>query len=393
MLKKEIEIILNEPHDAQQLVLNEAERFNVVDCGRRWGKSALAVNLLSEHAMDGHPVGYFTPTYKLLDGTYNECLLALDPIIKRKNEHQFIELITGGRIEFWSLENQLAGRSRKYKRAIVDEAAFVKGLWKLWTESIRATLSDLKGDAWFLSTPRGKNDFHKLFLRGKNNTPNWKSWQMSTYTNPYIDKEEIDDAKADLPELAFLQEYMAGFNENIANPFGSEHINKCTKPLSGKEAMYYGIDLAKSVDWTVIVGLDIDGNVAHLQRFQKDWQQTRETIRNILKHKPIFIDSTGVGDSIVEDLQRYFNNMTGFKYTSTSKQQLMESLASAIHKGEIGFPEGAIKDELEIFEYLFTSTGVRYSAPAGFHDDCVNALALANKCRIENKGAGQYYYV
>lgn len=393
MLKKEIEIILNEPHDAQQLVLNEAERFNVVDCGRRWGKSALAVNLLSEPAMDGHPVGYFTPTYKLLDGTYNECLLALDPIIKRKNEHQFIELITGGRIEFWSLENQLAGRSRKYKRAIVDEAAFVKGLWKLWTESIRATLSDLKGDAWFLSTPRGKNDFHKLFLRGKNNTPNWKSWQMSTYTNSYIDKEEIDDAKADLPELAFLQEYMAEFNENIANPFGSEHINKCTKPLSGKEAMYYGIDLAKSVDWTVIVGLDIDGNVAHLQRFQKDWQQTRETIRNILKHKPIFIDSTGVGDDIVEDLQRYFNNMTGFKYTSTSKQQLMESLASAIHKGEIGFPEGAIKDELEIFEYLFTSTGVRYSAPAGYHDDCVNALALANKCRIENKGAGQYYYV
>lgn len=393
MLKKEIEIILNEPHDAQQLVLNEAERFNVVDCGRRWGKSALAVNLLSEPAMDGHPVGYFTPTYKLLDGTYNECLLALEPIIKRKNEHQFIELITGGRIEFWSLENQLAGRSRKYKRSIVDEAAFVKGLWKLWTESIRATLSDLKGDAWFLSTPRGKNDFHKLFLRGKNNTPNWKSWQMSTYTNPYIDKEEIDDAKADLPELAFMQEYMAEFNENIANPFGSEHINKCTKPLSGKEAMYYGIDLAKSVDWTVIVGLDIDGNVAHLQRFQKDWQQTRETIRNIPKHKHIFIDSTGVGDAIVEDLQRYFNNMTGFKYTSTSKQQLMESLASAIHKGEIGFPEGAIKDELEIFEYLFTSTGVRYSAPAGFHDDCVNALALANKCRIENKGAGQYYYV
>jgi hypothetical protein len=69
----------------------------------------------------------------------------------------------------------------------------------------------------------------------------------------------------------------------------------------------------------------------------------------------------------------------------------MESLASSIHKGEISYPEGAIKDELEIFEYLFTSTGVRYSAPQGFHDDCVNALALANKCRIEHKGYGEYY--
>jgi hypothetical protein len=83
--------------------------------------------------------------------------------------------------------------------------------------------------------------------------------------------------------------------------------------------------------------------------------------------------------------------MTGFKYTSTSKQQLMEGLASAIHKGELGYPDNEIKNELEIFEYLFTSTGVRYSAPTGFHDDTVNALALANKCFIENKGSGQYY--
>jgi hypothetical protein len=391
MSEKELTISLNEPHEEQARVLREAKRFNVLDCGRRWGKSALAVNLLSEPAIEGYPTGYFTPTYKLLDGTYNECLIALEPIIKRKNEHQFIELITGGRIEFWSLENQLAGRSRKYKRSVVDEAAFVKNLWKLWTESIRATLSDLKGDAWFLSTPRGKNDFYKLFMRGKSNEPNWAAWQMSTYTNPYIDNDEINDAKADLPSLAFNQEYMAEFNENIANPFGSEHINKCTKPLSALPAEYYGIDLAKSVDWTVIIGLDKNGDVCFFDRFQRDWLQTKEAIQRIPKNKPVVIDSTGVGDAIVEDVQKKFNAMHGFKYTTTSKQQLMESLASSIHKGEIGFPAGPIKDELEIFEYLFTPTGVRYSAPSGFHDDCVNALAMANKCRIEHKGYGQYY--
>src|SRR5574343_1713232 len=120
----EKEIVLNEPHEAQQKVLDEAKRFNVLSCGGRWGKSALSVNLLSETALDGYPAGYFAPTYKLLDGTFNECLSALEPVIKRKNDHQFIELITGGKIEFWSLENELAGRSRKYKRAIIDEAAF-----------------------------------------------------------------------------------------------------------------------------------------------------------------------------------------------------------------------------------------------------------------------------
>jgi len=182
--------------------------------------------------------------------------------------------------------------------------------------------------------------------------------------------------------------------ENAANPFGTEHINKCTKPLSNKKPKYWGIDLAKSVDWTVIIGFDEDGNVCRYLRFQKDWLQTKQAIvATIPKGDPIIIDSTGVGDAIVEDLQKHFTAMHGFKYTSTSKQQLMESLASSIHKGEIGYPAGPIKDELEIFEYQFTSTGVRYNAPQGFHDDCVNALALANKCRIEHKGYGQYYVV
>jgi hypothetical protein len=100
-----------------------------------------------------------------------------------------------------------------------------------------------------------------------------------------------------------------------------------------------------------------------------------------------------VGDAITEELQKGFQFMKGFKYTSTTKQQLMELLASTIHKGEVGYPDGAIKDELGVFEYQFTSTGVRYNAPTGFHDDCVNALALAVKCRNEQKLAGIYRFI
>lgn len=370
------EIILTEPHQAQQIVLSEAKRFNVLCCGRRWGKSNLAVNLLAEPSIDGFPVGYFTPTYKLLDGTYQECINALEPIIKRKNEHQFIELITGGRIEFWSLENELAGRSRKYKRAIVDEGAFTKGLWKLWTESIRATLTDMKGDAFFLSTPKGKNDFFKLFMRGKQGEANWQSWQMSTYTNPYIDPSEIDDAKTDLPEIAFRQEYMAEFSENIANPFGLAFINQCTYPLTPGPAVCFGIDLAKSFDYTVIIGLDKNGAVCYFERFQKDWRQTVQDIINLPNGVPIAIDSTGVGDPIGEDIARV-KEVELFKFTAPSKQQLMEGLAVAIQQRKITFPEGHIVDELSNFEFEYTRTGVKYSAPSGLHDDCVCALGLA----------------
>ena len=259
-----------------------------------------------------------------------------------------------------------------------------------WLNSIRPTLTDYKGRALFLSTPRGKNYFYQLYCK---QDQDWESFKFTTYDNPYIDADEINYARRQLPEAVFEQEYMANPMENAANPFGSNFINLCTKPLSQLEPMYYGIDLAKSVDWTVIIGLDINGNVAYYNRFQKDWATTKETILTLDRSKPIMIDSTGVGDAITEDLQRYFQRMYGFKYTAQSKQQLMELLASTIHKQEIGFPEGFIKSELEVFEYVYTSTGVRYNAPSGFHDDCVNALGLANKCKNDHKFSGVYRYI
>jgi phage FluMu gp28-like protein len=347
----------------------------------------MATNILSETAIGGEPAGYFAPTYKLLDGTYNECLADLSPIIKRKNDHQFIELLTGGRIEFWSLENELAGRSRKYKTVVIDEAAFTKNLWQRWTEGIRATLTDLKGDGWFLSTPRGKNDFYRLFQQAKDGRPGWQAWQMSTYTNPCIDPFEIDDAKRDLPALAFSQEYLAEFNENIANPFGIDFIKQCTYQLSNQPAVCYGVDIARSFDWTVIIGLDKNCQVCYFERFQKDWRQTTQAIVN-LPNVPIAIDGTGVGGPIGEDVGRV-KDVDIVIFTQRSKQQMMEGLALAIQQRKITFPDGIITDELSNFEYEYSQSGVKYSAPSGLHDDAVCALALA-LTKWKAGGTGEY---
>lgn len=385
-----LEVTLAELHQNQTKVIEEARRFNVLSCGRRWGKSLMSVNMLSETALSGQPAGYFAPTYKLLKGTFDACYKALEPVIAKKHDQQMLELITGGTIEFWSLDKPNAGRSRKYKRVVVDEAAFVKDLWISWTESIRPTLTDLRGDAWFMSTPKGKNDFFKLYSRG-GYEDNWMSWQMSTYTNPFIDHEELEDAKRDLPALAFSQEYMAEFNDNVANPFGYAFIQQCTYPLSNLPAVAYGVDLAKSFDWTVIIGIDKNGSVCHFDRFQNDWRQTTQKVLALPK-VPIYIDSTGVGDPIGEDIARV-RDVVLFKFTSQSKQQIMEGLAVGIQSRKITFPDGLIKTELENFEYEYTRTGVRYTAPEGMHDDCVCALALAWKGYGENSQSGQYSFM
>jgi hypothetical protein len=375
-----IEVTLNKPHFNQQLVLSQAKRFNILNCGRRWGKSVLAINLLSETAIEGFPAGYFAPTYKLLEITFKETLNCLQPIVQRKHDNQFIELITGGVIDFWSLENPVAGRSRKYKRSIIDEAAFVKSLSRSWTESIRPTLTDLKGDAWFMSTPRGKNDFYKMYSYAKGGVANWMCWQMPTSTNPFIDPLELLDAKNDLPELAYSQEYEAEFSEDVANPFGYEYIDNAIRLISKNPSVCFGVDLAKSNDYTVLVGLDQNGQVSYYDRWQSDWDKTKKRIIQTIGNKPTRIDSTGVGDPIAEEVMRSCSGAEGFVFTSISKQQIMEGLVASLQKQDL-FIIKELVDELKSFEYVYTRTGVRYSAPPGLHDDKVCALALANSIR------------
>jgi hypothetical protein len=91
------------------------------------------------------------------------------------------------------------------------------------------------------------------------------------------------------------------------------------------------------------------------------------------------VDSTGVGDPVLEELQFEHGNFMGYHFSLVSKQKLMEGLSVSIQSHEIGFPKGLITQELESFEYEYTKTGVRYSAPEGQHDDCVAALALARQ--------------
>ena len=381
---------LHNPHPAQKQVLDCDKRFIVMMAGRRFGKSLISQTISIETAVNKKRVAYITPTYQLGKIFFKEIVDLLPLEIYSKNESDLvITFITGGSIRFFTGERLDNLRGLKFHLAVIDEASFIPNLEDGWLNSIRPTLTDYKGKAIFLSTPKGKNYFFSLFSKAE---PYWQSFKFTTYDNPYIDPQEIDDARRQLPEVVFEQEYMANPAENAANPFGSQYIRNCIHPVTTMPVVAYGIDLAKSVDWTVIVGLDEDGNVAYFDRFQMDWHNTKQTILRLPKC-PILVDSTGVGDPILEDLQREGVMIQGLKFTSSSKQQLMEGLQAAIHQGKIGYPEGIISQELEVFEYMYTATGVKYSAPSGFHDDSVVALALAWQNFSLKRGTGRYAFL
>lgn len=389
-MAKEAVLKLKKPHVNQKRVLDCLTRFIVLMCGRRWGKTIVSQTIAVNTALAGKQVAYVTPTLKLGRKFFKKYIKDIPANIATFNKTDLtIDFITGGSIQFFTGEALDNFRGNDFDLVILDEASYITNLKSEWDASIRPTLTDRKGRAIFLSTPRGKNDFYKFSLNEHKDPDNWRTFKFTSYDNPHIPSEEIDEARKELPAATFEQEYLANPMENADNPFGYAFIKSNIKELSKKPAKVYGIDLAKSYDYTVITGLDEDGAVCHSERFQLPWTETIKKILT-LPDIPTLVDSTGVGDPIVESLQLVRQYTTGFKFNPNSKQELVVGLVTGVQQNKVSYPEGYYTAEMEIFEYVLTSTGVRYSAPSGMHDDAVMSLALAYKQFIAN-GTGAMY--
>jgi hypothetical protein len=217
-------------HPAQKRIMREAKRFNVLKCGRRFGKTTVCEELITNIIIDRLPVAYYSPTYKDLFNVWERIKHVLNPIIIKKDETvKQIKVLGGGTLDMWSLDDPDSGRGRKYARVIIDEAEKARNLEQAWQQTIRATLADYKGDAWFLSTPRfGSTYFKKL---AKMDDKDWQSWTFTTYDNPFIDPTEIDAARNQLDESTFRCEFLAedvtlAVNKFIYNFDPKKHVVK-----------------------------------------------------------------------------------------------------------------------------------------------------------------------
>lgn len=372
-------------------MIREAARFNVVDCGRRWGKTQLGIIRLSAPALEGKPAAWFAPEYKYLDDAWRDFNRCLKPAIRSSNAtSRRIELVTGGSIEFWTLDDPDAGRSRKYAAAAIDEAAKVARLEQAWNESIRPTLIDFKGWADFYSTPKGHNFFWKAWVWGQEERDgDWRSWKFATSSNPHIDPAEIEAARNQLPERVFQQELLAEFLEDAGGVFRlvGAAIDRGRSgpdpPRPGVRAYSTGIDLARSEDFTVLSTLDPEGKQVHFERFtQVGWERQIETITAVMARYPgtAVVDATGLGNPIFEALRARRLNVLPFTFTNASKLELIDGLALALERGHLRLMDVPAQEaELLAFEYQMTagSRTIRMGAPEGLHDDTVIALALA----------------
>lgn len=335
-----IELHLKRPHEMQRTILRSARRFNALSCGRRFGKTTLLQDVAIRPALDGHPVGWFAPTFGLLLEAWREISVTLRPVIRRTNanEHR-MELITGGMLDFWTLDNPDAGRSRKYKRVIIDEAGLVKRLMDAWHASIRPTLADLSGDAWLAGTPKGRNDFWELWQLGGSD-PHWAHWQMPTDANPHIPRDEIAAMRASMPALAVAQEIDAEFTEGELTLFALSDIERASQAYAVPTAGQWltTVDVGRRRDATVINTFELSQRPYRRVAFERlervPYPVIQLHIAERVQRYPgaLWIESNGVGDPLIENLEV---PASPFVTTAKSKLNALQALQLLFEQGDI----------------------------------------------------------
>lgn len=396
-----IEIKYERPflYNYQRPIVDSPKRYTVTEASTKVGKSASHLIWLFEQPLAlnlkaGQSVWWVAPVYGQAEIMFNRLKNQISDrgFLKFNTTHLNAVYPTGAMIWFKSAEKPDNLFGDDVYAAVFDE--FTRAREQAWF-ALRTTLTATKGKCKFIGNVKGKKNWgYRMAQKAKAGEQDFDYFKITAYdaaAEGLLSYDEIEAAKRELPDAVFRELYMAEPSEDGSNPFGLKFINLCAIGLSELPPVCFGVDLAKSSDWTVIIGLDQFGQVCHFERFQKDWMQTEQAIR-VLPNVPIKIDSTGVGDPIVERLQGEKSGIIGFKFSQNSKQQIMEGLAMGIQQRKVLFPEGVIKDELENFEFEFTDRGVRYTAPEGLHDDCVCALALAYD-QFKSTGTGSYSWV
>jgi hypothetical protein len=230
----------------QQEVFKDQTRFKVVAAGRRCGKSRMAaVTLLIEglKCPQGSAVLYVSPTMGQSRQIIWDLLLDLGrEVIQNSHVNNLdITLINGARIYVRGADRPDTLRGVSLTYAVLDEVADIKP--EAWEQVIRASLSDKRGRALFIGTPKGRNWFYDTFKLGESeDDPDWKSWHFTTADNPLIDQKEIESAKKTLSTFAFKQEYMASFTNAGSDIFKEEWIKYGVEPDYG--SYFIAVDLA-----------------------------------------------------------------------------------------------------------------------------------------------------
>lgn len=281
-------------HKRQREVWRSPARFKTLAAGRRFGKSRLGALKCAADGAEGRRWWWVWPSYTsgAIGWRILKRLTLQMPGAETREVIRMALFPSGGSAQIKSADKPESLRGEGLDGVIVDEAAHIRQFDELWTQVLRPALSDREGEAWFVSTPKGFNDFYELYRRGENGAGDgaWASFAFPTWENPFINKDEIEAARGDLPSLVFRQEYGAEFVQLAGAMFRREWFEVIEQaPATARYVRFW--DLAASTkttaDYTVgaKVGMTNDGDliIAHVARGRWEWPKALRVIGETAK--------------------------------------------------------------------------------------------------------------
>lgn len=400
-----IDFRLPELHPKQLDIALSPAKHKRVCAGRRGGKSKLCCSIASLRALaEREPIWWCAPTFRNTKAAWQELTTLarqLGKLVKIYKDDFLIEYPrtkgpndSAGFVQVVSTAEPDNMRSIGLGGLIYDEAAY--GAERAYTEVLQPALLDY-ADSWdmLITTPNGFNWFYREFKKGQDGVEDYAAFHWTTYDNPFLPggKKAVDALKHKMTEKAFRQEILAEFVADALSVFRNVaacvHQDALTGPIPG-HTYVMGLDWGRKHDYTAVSIWDVeDRREVVLDRFnQVGFGIQRGRVKALAEHwnvSQILAEENGIGMANVEQLQADGLPVTPYKMSWQSKKQLVEALALALEREEVGIvgeqvsehAKTAIEEMLAYQELVNPQTGViRYSAPEGGHDDTVIARML-----------------
>jgi hypothetical protein len=403
----------------------------VLACGARWGKDRACVVesirltaellTLDRAGLIPRVHGWFVaPNFPLAQQLWRELkeltpapLLARAPLEK---DHR-LEWKGGAVIEVKSADDPRALVAVGLDFVVLTEAALLAD--EAWDMALRPRLASpgRAGLSLFNGTPKGRNRYYHTYLRGLDpEQPDWQAWNFPTaallgpdgqlvrhpHGNPYISLSEIEQARRDMPERWFRQEFLAEWLSAEGAVFREVRDRIAPPPVPPAPPLIAGADLARRRDFTVFVIFDAEGRMVAMRRLHAlPYHQQSEAFCSLLAEYGVqtaVVESNGPGDGFIEMLEQGLHERSircrvqPFETTGASKRQLIDTLVLAFERGAITLlDDPVLLNELEAYQAEPTGGGYeKFGAPSGGFDDCVMACALAwTQVRAEQQRSQQ----
>lgn len=396
-----------DPHKNQLLALNSKANKVVLAAGKKSGKTTTLINKGLEYALK--PADH--TVIACISISYKQTRLAFDPIVMQLRKLGVVFLVDHAKTDpAWVQIRNMGGGITDIKSYSTDDPRTLLGA--KWDLVLLDEAAQMPQDIWsgylapnarrclIATSPKGKNFVYDMYLEGQKPDQNeFFSINFDTFSNTKMPPEDYEQlqkeaewAKKFSPHI-YRQDFLADFLESGDNYF--QGVDGCLDEkleladtglvLPPQKEHYYsiGVDLAKYRDFTVIAVLDQNRTLCYFKKLGHiDYNSQKLLIKQVsdkYEKRTIWVDCTGTGESVYEDLRLLGLPVEPFLFTQKSRGELLTNLLIDIADSRLRFPR--IPDLLSGLNRMTidrTAAGrEKIGDQSGHLPDEVAALALA----------------